>query len=157
MISNKKLIEIIVSSLRKAVKNGKRIDGLSRQLMSFHKEEIELSELDFLKEAIRTGPVDCRPYALKILCHFGFSISEFDSIVLSQSSSFIKTFIECAEKEENEDSLLLFIEEDNKYLQQAIAVLKRMGKEELLASLFFSDNVEFSNCIKRIIDVGGKK
>lgn len=152
-MERERIIEILLASLERAFKNNKAIKGFCRQLVNFPKDTIELSRLDFLRDGLRDCHSDLKPYALRVLCHYGMDVREFEDIVMGESQKFARAYIECAEKQYNGEALLFFVDEKNRYFHDVVIILKRMGEEHLLTSLLFSDDVSLSDSIKSIIEI----
>ena len=58
--------------------------------------------------------------------------------------------IELAEKEDNPNLLLLFMDEENHYINRVILALKNTKHEDYLTTLMLSDNEKLVNAVNRI-------
>lgn len=116
---------------------------------NYTKEDIEWMRefVNSSNELIGTG-------CLEILCSAGASTTEFASYVSGnlEKKQWCYKFIELAEKQNDPDSLLFFLEEDGIYLNRAILALKRNKQESYLTTLMFSDNDDFTKAVTRIVD-----
>lgn len=156
-MNNERILKILMRSLKNNFSKGLSVGNIVRQILRFPKDSVDLSEIDYLVDVVRSGSATLKQNALKVLSHFGYDINNFQDIVLEQNSSFISTFIKEAEKSKNLDALLIFLEEDSNFLNQTIHTIYKLGEYSYLSSLVFSQNNELSCHALRIIEMAKEK
>jgi hypothetical protein len=90
---------------------------------------------------------------LECLCKHGLDLEEIRDIISNKIKDklFSLKVIEMAEKYNKPDILLLFMEEDDFYINRVILALKNTNNESYLTTLMLSDNDKLVKSINRII------
>ena len=111
-----------------------------------------LEKLEWMKgfisdrnEHIASGCLDC-------LCRHGYKMSEARDVIASRLRDriFSNRVIEIAERENDPDTLLLFMEEKDAYINRVILALKNTGNESYLTTLMLSENETLVKAVNRI-------
>lgn len=110
-------------------------------------------DINWMKEFVNSSNELIGTGCLEILCNAGFNVSEFSECIKDNENNrqWCYKFIELAEKQNDPESLLFFIEENGFYLNRAILALKRNKQESYLTTLMLSDNINLVKAIMRII------
>lgn len=114
----------------------------------------EFEELKWMYEFVNSPNELIALNCLEVLCSSGASISEFSDLIKDNfdKRQWCHKFIELAEKQNDPDSLLFFLEEDGIYINRAILALKRNKQETYLTALMLSDDENLVKAVVRIID-----
>ena len=104
---------------------------------------------DFLTDSnqqIASGCLEC-------LVRHGMKLDEVSELIESRKDDRIFSYkvIELAEKLNDPDTLLIFVEEDSAYLNRVILALKATGNESYLTSLMLSDNETLAKAVNRMV------
>ena len=87
---------------------------------------------------------------LKVLCRFGHKISEYTNRFDCVSSKMSMEIMRIASKQNDPDTILNMVSEDQQNINNAVIFLNQMGKKEYLASFLFSQNNDLVDLIKNI-------
>lgn len=114
----------------------------------------EFEELKWMYEFVNSPNELIALNCLEVLCSSGASTSEFSDLIKDNfdKRQWCYKFIELAEKQNDPDSLLFFLEEDGIYINRAILALKRNKQETYLTALMLSDDENLVKAVVRIID-----
>lgn len=110
-------------------------------------EKIEWMK-DFLDYENQNIAVSC----LECLCKHGLNLNDIRDIIKKKIKDklFSLKVIEMAEKQDNPDILLLFMEEEDGYINRVILALKNTGHEDYLTTLMLSNNEMLIKSVDRI-------
>ena len=111
-----------------------------------------LDKLDWLKDFINHKNEQIATGAMEALCMHGINIEEFTEDIKNNLHRSLFSFkvIDIAEKQDKPDVLLLFLEENSKYMNRAILALKRKKHDNYLTILLLSNNPSLTKAIARI-------
>lgn len=112
------------------------------------------TDINWMKEFVNSQNELIGTGCLEILCNSGIKVSEFSKYVQENENNrqWCYKFIELAEKQNDPESLLFFIEENGFYLNRAILALKRNKQEAYLTTLMLSENENLAKAVMRIAE-----
>lgn len=133
----------------RGIYNDRLFKFILNNIGQYTKEEIEWMRgfVNSPSELIGTG-------CMEILCNSGVKVSEFSDYIQNnlKNGQWCHKFIELAEKQNDPDAMLPFLEEDEIYINRVILALKRNKQESYLTTLMMSDNENLVKAVTRIID-----
>lgn len=142
-------LNIFHTKCTRGIYNDKLFKFIINNIRQFNSDDIE-----WIKEFVNSSNELIASACLEITCTAGTPVSEFNDIieVNLNRNKWCHKFIDIAEKQNDPESLLFFINENEIYLNRVILALKRMKQETYLTTLLISDNENLSNSVMRIIN-----
>ena len=140
-----------LEALRKTCETNK-IPSQNRMvyLLSESPEDIEKEEISFLEPYLTSTDEKTSILVLKVLCRFGYKIEDLYVRFSSLSSQLRAEVMKQAFLQNSPETILEMVTDDEKNVNTAIILLKKMGREDLFASFLFSQNEELVNLIKKV-------
>lgn len=111
-------------------------------------------KIKWMKDFLEDNNQNIASCCLESLCNHGMKLDDIQHIISSRIKDklFSLKVIEMAEKYNNPDILLLFMEEDDCYINRVILALKKTNNESYLTTLMLSENDTLVKSINRIIN-----
>lgn len=111
-----------------------------------------LEKITWMKEFLEDNNQNIAVGCLECLCKHGMKLDDIIDIIQRRmkDNMFSLKVIELAEKEDNPNLLLLFMDEENHYINRVILALKNTKHEDYLTTLMLSDNEKLVNAVNRI-------
>lgn len=127
-------------------------DRLFRTVANGDSRFYTLDKLDWMKAFISDANQHVAAGCLECLCRHGYDINDARDIIASRLKDriFSNKVIEIAEKINNPDILLLFMEEKDAYINRVILALKNTGNDSYLTTLMLSENETLVKAVNRI-------
>lgn len=127
-------------------------DRLFRTIANGDDRFYTLEKLDWMKAFILDDNEHIAAGCLECLCRHGYDINNARDVIASRLKDriFSNKVIEIAEKINNPDILLLFMEEKDAYINRVILALKNTGNDAYLTTLMLSENETLVKAINRI-------
>lgn len=131
-------------------------DNLFRMVARGNSRFYTLDRLEWMKEFLPSPSEHIAAGCLDCLCSHGFNLNDARDIIAGRIKDkiFSNKVIEIAERQNNPDILLLFMEESDGYLNRVILALKKTGNDSYLTTLMLSENETLARAVNRI--AGGK-
>ena len=109
------------------------------------------SDLDFLEPYIGTD-VDEKTETLivKVLCKFGGKVADYVERIGHKTSKMKSEVMRIAEKQDDADTILKLVSEEDRNVNDAVLALKRMGRTEYLTMFLFSDNPSLVSLVQNV-------
>lgn len=111
-----------------------------------------LEKLIWMKEFLEDNNQNIATYCLECLCNHGMKLDDITDILQRKINDrmFSLKAIEMAEKEDNPNILLMFMDEENYYVNRVILALKNTKHEDYLTTLMLSENERLVQAVNRI-------
>lgn len=111
-----------------------------------------LEKLIWMKDFLEHNNQNIATSCLECLCKHGLNINDIKNILKRQLKNrlFSLKAIEIAEKQDNPDVLLMFMEEEDGYINRVILALKNTKHEDYMTTLMLSNNNNLVKSVNRI-------
>lgn len=111
-----------------------------------------LEKIEWMKDYLESDNQKLATSCLECLCKHGLNINDIQDILKERMKDklFSIKAIEIAEKQNNPDILLLFMEEEYGYINRVILALKNTNHEDYLTTLMLSNNEKLVQAVNRI-------
>lgn len=111
-----------------------------------------LNELEWMKDFLEDKNQQIASHCLECLAVHGADLNDFKDIIKKRikDNIYANKVIELAEKQNKPKILLLFMDEENNYINRVILALKRTGNESYMTTLMLSDNEMLLKSIDRL-------
>jgi hypothetical protein len=148
-----KIAENTINLLHIKCNKGIYSDRLFKTIRNGSDKYYPLSKLEWMKDFLEGTNQNIATCCLECLCKHGLDLEEIRDIISNKIKDklFSLKVIEMAEKYNKPDILLLFMEEDDFYINRVILALKNTNNESYLTTLMLSDNDKLVKSINRII------
>lgn len=113
-----------------------------------------LDKLIWMKDFLENDNQNIATCCLECLCNHGMKLDEVSDIIQNKihNKMFSLKVIEMAEKENNPNVLLLFMDEELGYINRVILALKKTHNESYMTTLMLSENESLVKSVNRITD-----
>lgn len=151
-----KIAENTINLLHTKCKRGIFADRLFKTISRGSNKYYSLEKIIWMKDFLEDSNQNIATSCLECLCNRGMKLNEIYDILQRKIKDKLFSFkaIDMAEKENNPDILLLYMEEEDFYINRVILALKRTGNESYLTTLMLSDN---ENLVQTINKMTNKK
>lgn len=111
-----------------------------------------LEKIKWMQEFLEDNNHNIATYCLECLCRHGLKLDEITDVITNKIKDrmFSLKVIEMAELQDNPNILLMFMDEENYYINRVILALKKTNHEDYLTTLMLSDNEKIVQAINRI-------
>jgi len=111
-----------------------------------------LEKIEWMKDFLEHNNQNIATSCLECLCKHGLNINDIKNVLKRQLKNrlFSLKAIEIAEKQDNPDVLLMFMEEEDGYINRVILALKNTKHEDYMTTLMLSNNDNLVKSVNRI-------
>lgn len=113
-----------------------------------------IEKLSWMKPFVYGTSQQIAAGCLECLCMHGMDLNDFNDVIESRINDriFSLKVIEIAEKKNNPDSLMRFVEAGSVYLNRVIIALKKTGNDSYLVPLMVSGDSGLESVVNRITE-----
>lgn len=122
--------------------------ALFNNLLNF---KYQKQEIQFVEKYLECNNLKIKSFIIRFLCKNGSSLNNFFKY-LDEDESLLDEFIQIAYENNDVDCLLQLLNEQNGKLLDVILAIKKIGRNDLLTSLMFSDNEEIVDLVRKVIN-----
>ena len=114
----------------------------------------QLESLMWMESFLSSENQNIASECLRCLCAHGYDIEKIKNIIQDRINDkiFSSTVIEIAEQQNKPEILIMYLDENNGYLNRVILALKKTNNESYLTMLMFSDDDDITKSISRMIN-----
>jgi hypothetical protein len=149
-----KIAENTINLLHIKCNKGIYSEKLFKTIINGSDKYYPLEKIAWMKEFLEDKNHNIATCCLESLCKHGLELEEIRDVIERQlhDKLFSLKVIEIAEKKNNPDILLLFMEEDDCYINRVVLALKKTNNESYLTTLMLSENQDLVKSINRIVN-----
>lgn len=124
------------------------------QYVLYKQRYFDLEDVEWMRDFVNHPNEKISIYCITILCCKGVSVKDFSNLIEQnkKNSYWSLKMIKLAEKQKNPNVLLMYLDEDGKYINRAILSLKRLKMESYLTSLLLLDN-SIAKTVSKIVEI----
>lgn len=146
------IAENTINSLHVKCKRGIYAERLFKTIFNGSNKYYSLQKIEWMKEYLQHDNQHIATSCLDCLCSKGLKLDDIYDILQKRIKDrlFSLKAIDIAEKENNPNVLLLYMEEEDYYINRIILALKKTNNESYLTTLMLSDNEKLVQTINKI-------
>ena len=149
-----KIAENNINILHIKCNRGIYSERLFKTVINSSDKYYSLEKIEWMKDFLESENHNIATGCLESLCKHGLNLDDIKDVLIKKMKDklFSLKAIEIAEKTNNPDILLLYMEEDDFYINRVILALKKTNNESYLTTLMLSDNEKLVKSVNRIVD-----
>lgn len=148
-----RFVDTTLTLLKEKCSKGEYHDRLFKRVIAGLKRYFTIEKLEWMREYVNHPNQMIAAACLESLCTHGAKVSEFADLIEQNypRRSWCEMMILMAEKQNDPNVLLAFLDEKYGYINRVIIALKNTKNDSYLTTLLLSDNVTLASAVDRMI------